>query len=377
VRARSHDGGHHRLGHARGARTEHLGPSRVGLGWGWLPSACWACRKPLGAGRVPRGRLGGRSLRASTKHLSARRSGRPTRCRGLSAHYVGANGDIRRKRRSRCSAGRRAKNLSRAGCAWAGGKRRRGTEGLRPCLGRRRATKYLGAPGGNGGFAGRTGRYRASPEDLGLLGVRRGSRGPFSEDLSLQGGVWRGLGAEHRGLTSCARRRGWMSGVVGSEGWRRRGPRWANSSGSGSAKDLGARSSRRLGWARRRRRISRRGRRFTGTVSNKDMPAPSALDWSTAGGHQPVIECIVRLALRAADLHDTWPYHASGREQRGRSSAGGCPVRHPPPPPKALGLRPVPVSRGLPCWRWCPDQRPCVGCAPRVPCTSHARRSSL
>ena len=51
-------------------------------------------------------------------------------------------------------------------------------------------------------------------------------------------------------------------------------------------------------------------------VSNKDVPAPRALDWRSARRYQPVVECVVRLALRATDLHNPGPYHASGARQR-------------------------------------------------------------
>jgi hypothetical protein len=60
-------------------------------------------------------------------------------------------------------------------------------------------------------------------------------------------------------------------------------------------------------------------------VSNEDVPAPRALDWRSARRHQPVVECVVRLALRATDLHDPGPYHASGARQRFSPPRGtGC-----------------------------------------------------
>jgi hypothetical protein len=60
-------------------------------------------------------------------------------------------------------------------------------------------------------------------------------------------------------------------------------------------------------------------------VGNKDVAAPRALDRCSTRRYQPVVECVVRLALRATDLHNPGPYHACGPRQRFGPSWGARP----------------------------------------------------
>jgi hypothetical protein len=130
-----------------------------------------------------------------------------------------------------------------------------------------------------------------------------------TEDLSsIAGRRWggwrrrRGLAAKHLRPAFGTR----LRRMRGPEGWRRGGTRPRCRSGRRSAENL--RPS--TGWNRLWRRRCAGGGLVARAVGDKDVPATGALDWRPARRDQPVIECVVRLALRAADLHDSGPYHA-------------------------------------------------------------------
>ncbi len=281
-----------------------------------------------------------------------------------------------------CPVGARRGEWSSRGC-------RRPSEDLRPVgTGRRRSRRGCRRPSEDlrqvGAGRRRSRGCRRPTEDLGPVATGRRSRRRCrrpSENLgpirTLRRCRWRrtgGMAAEDLGPVPSG---GGRRGIGRPEGRRRRDTRRSVPSGTRSPENLRAGARR---WGRRRRlgwRVRRRP--FARAIGDEDMTAPGALDGRPTRRHQSVIECVVRLALRAADLHDSGPYHASGLGPRW--TLPDSPPTYPTWPwvlPRAQrpGFRRRAINREHPRWRRHPGRIRYASYGRRARCISRARRSS-